>query len=197
MKKKITVLLGAGFAIYAKGLSTKDINAIFSQFKCFMVGEYTLYCYIENKLKAIYTDFNFETFLAVIENVLDYRLGEFREGPTSTSWKDISSETFNLKEYLSSVVHFENVSSTFNVYRSYINLLINGVQNYDDTYKCKEQLDDFKEYLNVLHTEYKQVKIYSTNYDLLLPTIFENDQIMMGVDNSNSFDRDFISLVSR
>ena len=55
---KIIILLGAGFAQYCKGLGTKDINRIFSNYARWIVGEESLYDYTEKHLEDVYYDFN-------------------------------------------------------------------------------------------------------------------------------------------
>lgn len=63
MKNKVTILLGAGFAKYLKGLGTSDINHLYANYSGWSVGDETLYVYINKLLEKDYYDFNFETFL--------------------------------------------------------------------------------------------------------------------------------------
>lgn len=181
MKNKITILLGAGFAQYVKGLSTKDINDIFASYSKWKVGKDTLYNYIENALNKYYYDFNFETFLAVIENIYSYRLSQYRNIQTSVTWKGLSSTIFELKPEFEKCECFKNQESTYDVLCSYINLLNGKVSNYDDCTKCKEEINKFKEFIFDLSKVYDKIKIYSTNYDFIVPKALDLRGECLGV----------------
>jgi len=182
MKNKVTILLGAGFAKYLKGLGTSDINHLYANYSGWRVGDETLYVYINKLLEKDYYDFNFETFLAVIENIFAFRLSQFRDGKTSTSWKDISSVLFDMKPALVQCDCFKNQETTFEVFRSYINLLNDSVGLYDDTSKCKDEIKLFKKYIAYLAGKYRKIKIYSTNYDWIVPKALGLHGSSVGVD---------------
>lgn len=181
--KKITILLGAGFAQYCKGLSTKDINDIFSNYSRWSIGDITLYDYMLKELANDYYDFNFETFLAILEHIFSYRLSQFREGKTSTSWKGLSSTIFYLKDEFELCACLKDQESSYEVLRSYINLIIDNVANYDDCTKCKIQIDKFKKYIHYLKDNKYDVKIYSTNYDHIVPKALGICGTGLGVSN--------------
>ena len=181
--KKIIILLGAGFAKYVKGLGTDEINQAFADYNKWMIGDDTLYNYTKNILGKYYYDFNFETFLAVIENVCSYRLSQFREGKTSTSWKELSSTIFYLKDEFELCPCLTDQVSSYEVLRSYINLVIDNVSNYDDCTKCKKEIDKFKKYIQYLKDHKYDVKIYSTNYDHIVPKALGIFGTGLGVSN--------------
>ena len=181
MEQKVTILLGAGFAKYVDGLGTKDINDIFAKHSQWMVGNKTLYSYIENLLEEVYNDFNFETFLAIIETIFSFRLSQFRDIKASTNWKNISSVIFDLKPELLHCRCFMNQETTYEVFRSYINLLNSCVERYDDTTKCQHKIKQFKNYISCLGDSYNQIKIYSTNYDWIVPKALKLRGASIGV----------------
>jgi len=181
--KKITILLGAGFAQYCNGLSTKDINDVFSNYSRWNIGDISLYDYMLKELANDYYDFNFETFLAILEHICSYRLSQFREGKTSTSWKGLSSTIFYLKDKFELCPYLTDQVSSYEVLRSYINLVIDNVANYDDCTKCKIEIDKFKKYIHYLKDQKYDVKIYSTNYDHIVPKALGICGIGLGVSN--------------
>ena len=178
---KIIILLGAGFAQYCKGLGTKDINRIFSNYARWIVGEESLYDYTEKHLEDVYCDFNFETFLAIIENICSFRLSQFRDGQTSTAWKGLSSTIFDMKLEFEHCSCFENQEIAYEVLRYYINLLNDNVVNYDDCSKCEEEIGVFKKYISHLQKKVVNIKIYSTNYDLIVPKALKIRGASLGV----------------
>lgn len=167
--KKITILLGAGFAQFCNGLGTKDINQLFSNFDKWKISEISLYDYTKNILEDDYYDFNFETFLAIIENICSYRLSQFRDGQTTTAWKGLSSTIFDLKPEFNKCPCFKDQVSAYEVLRSYINLIIDNVMVYDDCTKCKKEIGVFENFIVYLREKEFNIKLYSTNYDLIVP----------------------------
>lgn len=182
--KKITILIGAGFAQYCKGLGTKDINNLFSNFTRWKVGELSLYDYVKKTLENDYYDFNFETFIAIIEDICSYRLSQFREGRTSTAWKGLSSVIFNLKQEFVECSCLNNQELSYEVLRSYINLLNDNVVEYDDYTKCYKEIESFKKYIYALREKKYNIKIYSTNYDLLVPKVLEISGAHVGISDN-------------
>lgn len=183
---KITILLGAGFAQYCKGLGTKDINDLFSNYTKWEVDKLSLYEYVKEKLENEYYDFNFETFLAFLEQICSYRLSQFREGKTSTSWKGLSSTIFFLKDVFELCPCLTDQISSYEVLRSYINLIIDSVTKYDDYTKCKNQIDNFKKYIYHLKDNKYDVKIYSTNYDHIVPKALGICGTGLGISNDKA-----------
>lgn len=141
------------------------------------------YIVIYNIVKEDYYDFNFETFIAILEYVLDYRLSQFREGPTSTSWKSLSSVIFKLKDDISQGDCFKDQQCSYNVLTYYIDLLNSKVQVYDDICKCKEEANLFLSYIKKIENCFDAIKIYSTNYDMLVPRILKVQQVYLSLDN--------------
>lgn len=175
------MLLGAGFAQYCKGLGTKDINRLFSYYSKWTVGNDSLYDYIGNCLEKDYYDFNFETFLAILENIGSFRLSQFRDGRTTARWKGISSTIFDLRPEFESCSFLKDPKLSYEVLRSYINLINENVAVYDDCTKCDKETNLFNKYICKLRDSKYIIKIYSTNYDLLIPKALGIQGACLGV----------------
>ena len=104
-----------------------------------------------------------------MENVWAYRLSQFRDIQTSTTWKGLSSTIFELKSEFEGCECFENTDISYEALCSYINLLNGNISVYDDCTKCEEEIRMFKDYISALCRHYDKIKIYSTNYDFIVP----------------------------
>ena len=200
MKQKVTILLGAGFAQYLGGLSTNDINEAFKADQNIKVGNQCLYEYIESQCKEKKYSLNFESFFALIENYLFYKHGIecLTEAPNNT---DILSILFT-KSILDSIPELTTARGCFSTYNHYMKLLIKIIESYNNLEEGRnEKIKQFANFISKLKKEYKQIKIYTTNYDTIVPDYFNNDietGIINGVFqyNLNNFKKSKLSFFS-
>lgn len=180
-KRKITLLLGAGFACHMKGLGTSDIDELYSSDRQYTVQKdgktLTLYDYFKSVLCHCYFDFSFETFLAALEQILDYRQGLELEGRNSTQDRSISSVVFTVNEELKDVELLSSSENVWSVYMHYIKLLMAAVDKYDNYHNCRSEATVFKDFISILRKSFGRVKIYSTNYDTLCLQLLKSDGI--------------------
>jgi hypothetical protein len=176
--RQIVILLGAGAAYSWGGVTSKDIKNIFIDSKRFKtedgttIGEFVFDIldkfYDEEKHKA-----NFETFLAVIEEYLNYVMASTTQGktPYNTSFLPVILE---LKKFLDKKNVIKQRRCCYDLFIHYINLIINKI----DEYNSKVLSNGFEEINGNLikFTKYflvrnYSVKFYTTNYDSLIPQI--------------------------
>lgn len=180
-KHKITILLGAGFACYMKGTSTEEINKLFAEDKryndYYNGEEFSLFNYTQ-KVFSEYYDFSFETFLAILEQIIDYRLGTDLSGQVSTQDRPISSTLFAPSKILLDSLFFSmTIKELWSAYTHFINIIIDAVSRYDSIDYCLEQANAFQNYITALSCKYEKIKLYSTNYDSLCHQILSSSGI--------------------
>lgn len=190
-KGKVTLLLGAGFAQYLDGLSTKNINDIFRDDQEIMVCQTTLYAYIERECRKYNYVINFESFFALLENHLFYIHGKEckEESPQNA---DILSLLFT-KDIFDDIEQLTTACGCYSVYRHYMNLLISNIKRYNNLQGDRQhKMEQFSNFISELKNKYRYVKIYTTNYDTIVPMFFKK-KIELGLKdgyyhyNLNSF----------
>lgn len=175
-KRQIVVLLGAGAAAPWGGPLNSNIVNCFIDKKHDKLSES-----IFNLLSQFYyiKDFslNFETFLAALEEVMNYVLNLTNEGKNELNTSFIPA-ILRLKKciikLLSNKNEIEKRQYCYKIFQAYVNLLIDEINNYninvlDKQYeKVNENLIRFTKYF--LNKNYS-VKYYTTNYDNIIPQV--------------------------
>lgn len=189
--KKIVYLLGAGAMIDFGGPSTSELTKKCENILCSMGRSYSS---IISSLEKLYgpNNFNFETIIAAVEQLLNYSIATDRKGYNSI-------ENTNLIRILfSSNFPKLNSSDLWKCYRTLINSIIDRVANYD----CLSSfdLDDIgysndvqailRKYLLKMRTD-NNLKIYSLNYDRLIPKLLSNYWVSDGTKKSRGLDSEF------
>lgn len=187
-KNKITLLLGAGFAKYMHGIGTSEINELFAKDTKYLESyngeQMSLYKYVESVLSDSFYDLSFETFLAFLEQVLDYRLGEDYNERTSTRDRSLSSVMLRPNVCFASCnLISQGIQSLWRTYVHYINTLIKAIANYDCLNDYGDESVVFQEFISMLMDSFDKVKIYSTNYDTLCPQLFVDKNIFTSTVN--------------
>lgn len=166
-KNKVVYLLGAGAMIDFGGSKSSDLtNCIIDVVdgKCPRIMELLDNCYTVEKCDKndVQPQYNFETILAVIEDLLDWR---------------ISKEIIGFRNLLNTNSIFAAFNSKLNykseeLYQCYmeaINKIIEKVDNYDNVEN--EKFEKLKK-LFCKEIKNQRVKIYSLNYDRVIPHLF-------------------------
>ena len=188
--KKIVYLLGAGAMIDFGGPSTSELTKECENILCSMSHSYSK---IISSLEKLYgpNNFNFETIIAAVEQLLNYSIATDRMGYNSI-------ENTNLIRILFSSNFPElNSSDLWECYRMLINSVIDRVDKYD----CLRSfdLDDInhsndvqamlRKYLLKMRTD-NNLKIYSLNYDRLIPKLLY-DKWLYDATVSNGIESNF------
>ena len=197
-RKKIVVLMGAGAATAWDGISSKDIKKKLKEDKTYMYnGTTTVGQAIFYKLVKLYRRncANFETFLAVIEEIYNYIISQTNTGKTSIGKIDQNNTSFtpaifNLKKSIAKFVHQQaakmvsmsaitDIKTAKRVYMGemfyyYIGQIIKAVGCYNDNVldekydAINKNLFQFTKYF--LNRGYS-IKFYTTNYDNIVPQV--------------------------
>jgi hypothetical protein len=192
-KKQIVVLLGAGAAmpwieIVNKKIGKKKDETIGEKIKKRFIEDLsykhsnsvTMGKFIFDILEHFYkTDCaNFETFLAVLEEVLNYVFSSTNGGGVNTSNTSFTPAIFELKkritELLSNKDEKEQRRCCYEMFRTYVNIVIDEINKYNN--KVLEQENEELNKNLVRFTKYflsknYSVKYYTTNYDNLIPQV--------------------------
>ena len=151
-----------------------------------------MYDYFKSVLGKIYNDFSFETFLAILEQIVDFKQGIEFPNQCSTRDRSIASAIFVSNDKLKGTSLMKlSAKNVWKIYTHYINVLIEAVNKYDNIEQCRLESADFCHFVSILKKSFEQVKIYSTNYDTLCLQMFEQD----GIYASTSADYRFESYV--
>ena len=196
---KITLLLGAGFAIHMKCPGTDDINQLFAEDVTY-VNNYegksvSMFNYVKTLLSDYFFDFSFETFLAVLEQILDYQIGIEYSGKVSIQDRILSSVLFVPRDILrESLLLSKSAKELWGIYKHYVNTIIDAIARKDSIEDCQEDARIIKEYIVSLKEKYDQIKIYSTNYDSLCSQILSDEGLYISTDDSfpDSIERAFV-----
>ena len=200
-KRQIVVLLGAGAAAPWDGVTSENIKKSFIEHPC-VQGDTTMGNFIFEILKAFYNlDIaNFETFLAVLEELLNYTISLTNGGGVNVSNTSFIPAILELKESINNVLsnrnEIEKRQYCYKIFQAYVNLLIDEINNYnikvlDEQYeKVNKNLVRFTKYF--LSKNYS-VKYYTTNYDNIIPQVLrEHCNIYEGLyDDSHDEYRQF------
>lgn len=192
-RKKIVLLLGAGFPVAWGASFSKDILDRIIEDKEYMYDSNTTWGkFIFDTLKSFYEEedgvtVNFETVIAASESIMNYVIASTNENRNSynTSFTpavnvlidSIQQKLNEISDKLEKRRHF------YSIYKHFVDIVIQLIKGYDEKacaaeYKLlNERLNEFIE--SLLNKKYS-VKIYTTNYDAMIPQILSKRKIYMG-----------------
>jgi hypothetical protein len=167
-KKQVVVLLGAGAAMPWGGISSKQIRELFTKDATYNTSDgKTIGQYLFDILDGFYgaENVNFETFIAVLEEIWSYIYNA-----------SCTTVIFDLKKEIDLI--FEGRGDkrifSFELLRHYINLIMVEIEKYNNKiltngyHKLNSSLLAFTKYFLVRGYS---VKFYTTNYDSIIPQI--------------------------
>jgi hypothetical protein len=193
--KQIVVLLGAG-AAYPWDIEFKDskVNITERILKKFSGDDFakailnTLDNYYKGKKK-----YNFETFLAVVEELLNYTFASTTPAGNANN-KSFLPSIFDINTELVKLLPNNEVKKKkfcFDKYNEYINIIIEEIKSYNDNVLTDEHNETINENL-IKFTKYflkrnYAVKFYTTNYDSIIPQVLEcHFEVYEGLINSST-----------
>lgn len=177
--KQIVILLGAGFVFPWVKLSSSSIKEAFIKDDTFSINGQTIGEFIFNKLDSFYDygEANFETFIAAIESMMNYIISSTNIGKSvkNTSFTPV---IYDLKETFSEIFKDKNEDEQriyiHSIYQHFINLVLNKIKEYNKYVldKKNERINkSLIEFISYLMNKRYSIKIYTTNYDRLIPQI--------------------------
>jgi hypothetical protein len=196
-KQQVVVLLGAGAAMPWGGITGEDIKHSFIEHFDSEPGDAGIGKSIFNILEKFYTPdcYNFETFLAALEEILSYVISSTNEGGVNASNTSFIPAIFHLKErineQLANKSEEERRQYCYMVFQKYVNALISKIAHYNSSVSdakfanVSKNLVRFTKYF--LHRDYA-VKYYTTNYDSVIPQVLSPDcKIYEGLRSQDKF----------
>jgi hypothetical protein len=186
MGKKVVLLLGAGFAIPFGAPSCNDIRDAFENDVDY--GEIAKNIFA--KLDEYYGGegmANFETFLAAVESMAYYVFSKTNPGKPvkisnlMPSIYDLNSDlNQKLNQLAQNKYHDDGEDALrdfmWDLFAHFIQIVIDKIAVYDkDEIPQTEIREKFKKYIESLTKKYDQVKIYTTNYDRLIPQMLSSN----------------------
>lgn len=157
MKKRLVILLGAGFPLIWNAPSSKELKRIVIN----ILNEHELGTWLIKKIRPYRKDVSFEFFLASLEALLSYSYMDSDSG--------ISADLFRIRSRSSM-----ETEQIWDIYAECINAIIKEIYDYEvfayqpQNERTNNQLKTFFEYLQ---GEYSCINIYTLNYDEVLPRI--------------------------
>jgi len=194
-KPFITIILGAGAAKIWNGPITSEIDTVFIENMTYTdIDGTSIGAILFEKLRAHYGRegfVNFETFINLLELIYDYVISDSNEGgtdPTNTSSLPL---VFDLKVLVEEIYNPENqrVPGLIQerdpiikkriyfgeIIRHYLNLVKNKIDNYENLNDLESPINmSVFNWLSSL-TEDFIIRIYTTNYDRIIPEILEKN----------------------
>lgn len=179
--KQIVILLGAGAAISWRGVKTDKLRDIFINDETFKIKDETVGKHLFDVLDNFYntSDSNFETFIAVLEEIMNYIIDKTNIPPTS-HLPSIFDLTDTIERLFCGKNDDEMRLYSYELFRHYVNLVIEEIDKYniellDEKYaQINSNLVSFTKFF--LNRGYS-VKFYTTNYDNLIPQILTQNNI--------------------
>lgn len=166
-KNKVVYLFGAGAMIDFGGPKTSELSMIVKNVIdncCPKIIKFMDSCYknVKSENKEDQDLYNFETILAVVEDLLDWQISKEIEGYRTPLNTNTIYTAFKSKEDFSS-------EELYQCYSEAINNIIEKVDNYDNV-----ENEKFEKLKKLFYKEIKnqRVKIYSLNYDRVIPHLF-------------------------
>lgn len=193
-KKQIVVLLGAGAAMPWGGITSEEIKKLFIEEPSYKYSNgTTIGKFIFNILEQFYkTDCaDFETFLAVLEEVLNYIFSLTNSGKVNTSNTSFIPSIFELEkgitELLSNKDEEEQRRYCYEMFCTYLNIVIDKVNKYNNKVldeKNKELNKSLIQFTKYFLSKNYSVKYYTTNYDSIIPQVMSGHcNIYEGLDD--------------
>lgn len=201
MEKKVVLLLGAGFAIPFGAPSCNEIRDAFENDVDY--GEIAKNIFA--KLDEYYGGegmANFETFLAAVESMAYYVFSKTNPGrpvKISNLMPSIYDLNSDLNQKLNQLAQnkypddCEDALRNFmwDLFAHFIQIVIDKIAVYDkDEIPQTEIREKFKKYIESLIEKYDQVKIYTTNYDRLIPQMLSNNGLYEALNSQKYIEYD-------
>jgi NAD-dependent SIR2 family protein deacetylase len=173
--KQIVILLGAGASKPWDGLLASDFQKIFEEDITYKVNNgKTVGKYIFDEILSKIEDPNFETFFAVLEEIMEYIYSDNEEKkyiintPISHIISEMQQEIKN--QIFNGTQNIEELS--YNLYRHFIDIVTEKVNEYNETVDEKRILKTYLRYFTetFLNNGYS-IKFYTTNYDTIIPYV--------------------------
>lgn len=162
MSKQV-ILLGAGAVIPMGAPSTKSLTNKIRQVKD--MSE------IVGMIDDYYdTECSFETYIAAIESLLSYSISKQAIGKTPSN-SNILPALYDYK-----LGNINDAEWPWNVYSNCINNIISGIKEYAFEH-ISPKWEEYFNYINKQLDKGDQVKIYSLNYDRVIPSFWRNHEI--------------------
>ena len=177
MKKKIVYLLGAGAMLDFDGPKTSELTDI-----CVVVLKKYSCEGILTSLDATYGKgkYNFETIIASIEYLMDWAVAYERQGYISVDNTNV------IISIMCSKYQSFNSNQLLHIYEELINCILERVSQYDYNFSHKPEHDVLRCYFKS-EFDKNTNKIYSLNYDRLIPHLFGKTIYDGTLDSSDFF----------
>ncbi|GHU78659.1 hypothetical protein FACS1894145_1160 [Bacteroidia bacterium] len=188
-RKQIVVLLGAGAAIPWEEdnvFTAERIKNIFlTDSKFGKIGEKTVGQYLFDILEKYYqqklSDFkkeeseqvspNFETFIAILEDMMTYKFGE------TDLFTSLIPSIFKTKEEIDNFLNSRSNDDIIDLYYHYIQLITNEIDKYNKRVLTKSKQNKLLLFfVKFFLDKGYSIKFYTTNYDDLIPQILLESQ---------------------
>lgn len=208
MGKKVVLLLGAGFAIPFGAPSCKDIRDAFENDVDY--GEIAKNIFA--KLDEYYGGegmANFETFLAAVESMAYYVFSKTNPGKPvkisnlMPSIYDLNSDLNQKLNQLAQNKYSDDGEDAlrnfmWDLFAHFIQIVIDKIAVYDkkDEIPQTEIREKFKKYIESLKEKYDQVKIYTTNYDRLIPQMLSSNVLYEALNSQKYIEYDVLQFIN-
>lgn len=174
---KTVYLLGAGAMIDFGGPKTASLTS-----DCRNIVEESSAKDIITLIEDFYGDaYNFETIIAAIEYLVDCAIANETQGSRTAENTNVIATVLKPKKSLVSL----GSDLLWDLYRHLINHVIRNISKYDHTSECCELKSLLKHYFSE-RNKTGPTKIYSLNYDRLIPELLGNSIYCGTICNQNS-----------
>lgn len=188
-RKKIVILLGAGFPIAWGAPNSKTILKKLLEDPKYMYDEKKTWGqFIYDVLADFYEEgkstINFETVIAALELIMNYNIAATNRGKNTYNTSFMPAVLF-LNNKINKGAESEKDKRLFytNLYKHFVQIVINCIEKYDNEV-CSHQHEtlnkQFNDFIFYLSNKKYSVKIYTTNYDSIVPQILADRKIYMG-----------------
>jgi NAD-dependent SIR2 family protein deacetylase len=179
-KRQIVVLLGAGAAMPWGGVTSEEIKDLFINDNRYKVQEQTLGKFIFHALEEFYKwdCANFETFLAVLEEIMNYVMSSTNDGGVNVSNTSFIPAVFELKESIITLLRDKDEIGKrrycVEMFYTYVKEVIKKINEYNEKVlneKYAEINKNLVRFTKYFLTKNNSVKYYTTNYDSIIPQV--------------------------
>jgi hypothetical protein len=209
--KQIVVLLGAGAAMPWGSVSSQDIKNKLKDDKSYKTSNgIPIGKFLSDILKEFYGNcedcFNFETLLALIEEILDYIIASTNLNGNANNTSFIPAilqlKINEINSLFKDKTEVEKRQYAYKLFSHYIvDIVLKEIYSYNENI-LSEQYQEVNENL-VKFTKYflrknYAVKFYTTNYDNIVPQVLsEHFRVYEGLHNSSDCQKEFNYDLSR
>lgn len=164
--KRSVYLFGARAMIEFRGPKTDELTE-----ECIRIIKDCNWGWLIRSLNRKYgkKEYNFETIIAAIEYLLDWSIAYSAEGHISVDNTNIISTIFKTRHFKTKQ-SIPNSKDIWDIYKELINSIICRISKYDYKNKSNPNQNVLREYFGNKIRE-ARTKVYSLNYDRLLPQI--------------------------